>query len=80
MNDVKISNVVQEKYLELWKSHLVVMKEVDIGRKVTTYVIIRMNNCIIRNKLKERDVNRHKILMKIRSETLTPFLKTMISH
>lgn len=45
---------------------------------MTIYVIIK-GNCIVWNKLKERVIDIYKIPMKIRRETLIPFLRTMIS-
>jgi len=56
VNDVDILEVVQEKHPELFLSHVVLLKKIDNGGKVTRYVVIRMN----------------KILTKIRKETSIP--------
>lgn len=50
------------------------------GGKVITYVVIRMDSCVIYNKLKERDVRKPEIPMMIERETLIPFLRAIISH
>jgi len=33
-----------------------------------------------RNRLKERDINKYKLPMKIRRKTFAPFLRVIISH
>lgn len=47
---------------------------------MTVYVAIRMNNCIILNKLKERDVSRYEIPLKIRRETLILIIRVLIFY
>lgn len=47
---------------------------------MTIYVAIGMTSCIIWNKLKERDVSRHEIPLKIRRETLILIMRVMIFY